>query len=657
MKSGSKIIFAFTAALILGSCTKHALPRKDTQSSRDTDIASLQIDGPATINAAECVPYEISLRNSEGEAVAIAEETLVALEGEGFGSFYFDLHCIAEASEAILATGSTSTKIYYLNEAAEKVSFSASVIDHPQWVAYRDITVLPVANLALSDPPVFDFGTAHIGQAILHTFVLTNEGSLDARNIQAQSPNTPFIFDGGTFPGTGGTCQDVLPPEESCTLRLRFTPTNAQTFAGEFKIFWSDGGSEHEIVKNLIGKGTDSGNLETTFGQGGLLTLPLRSRDDRAFSVTTLADGKALVAGSSESNPKGLDFAVVRLTEDGSLDGSFGSGGKTIVSFSPDDDQANALALQSDRKIILAGHASIDGRSLFALLRLEPNGGLDPSFGDAGKVTTPVGNSDAYVTSVAIQSNNSIVVAGYAQSGTLADVALVRYQPEGSLDPGFGNQGKVIIPASLSSSYATKIVIQGDGKIIVAGYATRESDDFLLIRLQPDGSLDRSFGNNGFVFTDIQSSIDHAYGVALQKDGKVVTVGSRLIEGRFEWVATRHLSNGNLDRSMNRRGIVTIPMGNAQAEARSVDIQPDGRLLLSGFAVGPEGTEDFAVVRLTASGEIDRTFGENGKALIPMGTATDRAYDAELDAWGRIVVAGDTFNGLNYDFAVLRLLP
>ena len=184
----------------------------------------------------------------------------------------------------------------------------------------------------------------------------------------------------------------------------------------------------------------------------------------------------------------------------GTLDAGFGNDGEFVTSVGGDLDIANAVAMQGKRRLVVAGSTFSGTDNDFALVRYRRDGSLDLAFGGDGKVITPIGGND---TAVAVQDDARIIAAGYSFNGADNDFALVRYLPDGELDPSFGIGGKVITHFG-GDDVAQGVVIQADGKIVVAGYSSNGStSDFALARYNPDGSLDSSFGGEGKVTTDI----------------------------------------------------------------------------------------------------------------------------------------------------------
>jgi uncharacterized delta-60 repeat protein len=298
-----------------------------------------------------------------------------------------------------------------------------------------------------------------------------------------------------------------------------------------------------------------------------------------------------VVAGSSFVNGLS-DFALARYNTDGSLDTSFGTGGMVLTDFNNgNNDVANALAIQKDGKIILAGFSNAigsDGFLLaadFALARYNTDGSLDTSFGIGGKLLTnfifigaPSNGGDDAANAVAIQTDGKIVAAGFFKlpvggTGlpTGGGFALASYNTDGSLDPSFGSGGNVItvFSGNGSSDVANGIAIQSDGKIVAAGVSlVNGSDEFALARYDTDGSLDPSFGIEGKVLTDFgNGSNDAAKAVVIQADDKIVAAGSAGSVSSFSgaFALARYIGIGNTPSPNNNGGGCSI-VGSVETE-------------------------------------------------------------------------------------------
>jgi uncharacterized delta-60 repeat protein len=396
------------------------------------------------------------------------------------------------------------------------------------------------------------------------------------------------------------------------------------------------------------------GDLDPTFGNGGIVITrgPNFNALDTAAGMAIQPDGKIVVVGDGTLGVTTWDFAVVRYNPDGSLDTSFGGTGIVHTPVGNSHDQATSVAIQADGKIVVAGvicngvgNCSGLGTSI-AVVRYNPNGSLDISFNGTGIVVTSVGGSRDGAFSLAIQTDGKIVVAGTSFHNPNSDIAIVRYNPNGSLDTTFGGIGKIIIPNGNNGGNNPSMQIQADGKVVVVGSSYNGSEyDFRLFRYQTDGSPDTSFNGTGNVI----SSAVAATGLAIQPDGKMVVVGSSSDSNVGSGFAVvRYHSNGSLDTSFGGTGKISVPI---DGSAASVGIQADGKIVV--VCNGNNPVTGFAVFRLNPNGSLDTTFNGTGKVTTRLqGYVIALAIQAD----GKIVVAGGTDDQLYdfYDFVVVR---
>jgi uncharacterized delta-60 repeat protein len=262
------------------------------------------------------------------------------------------------------------------------------------------------------------------------------------------------------------------------------------------------------------------GSPDLGFGSEGAAFVDFGGKPHASASAVALQpDGKIVVVGQTWTVDGG--FGVVRFDANGGLDSTFGFSGRVRIGFGTITDAANAVALQADGKIVVAG---VGGSSAdFALARLISDGSLDPSFGSGGKVTTDFGGVDG-AEGVALQADGKIVAAGRGNGR----FALARYNANGTLDTSFNGTGKVTtLFSGQSSSGANALAIEASGRIIAAGSAWVNSrDEFAVARYEQNGALDATFGAGGEVLTSFgASSDDRAQAVAIQTDGKIVVAG------------------------------------------------------------------------------------------------------------------------------------
>jgi uncharacterized delta-60 repeat protein len=393
------------------------------------------------------------------------------------------------------------------------------------------------------------------------------------------------------------------------------------------------------------------GDLDPSFGSAGKVTTDF-GVNDGAGDVGIQPDGKIVAVGSSSG-----DFALARYSLDGSLDSSFGIDGKVTTDFGRDD-AASGIAIQGDGKVVVAGNTGLfGGEADFAVARYNPDGSPDPSFGVAGKVTTDFASGDDLAFDVALQADGKIVVAGRADHTTTRDFALARYDPDGSLDASFGSGGKVTtdFTGGPGVDIALGVTIQGDGKIVAAGWSGPPTN-FALARYNPDGSLDPNFGGGGKLTTDFGSD-DFARDVAIQSDGKIVAAGWSGQPEFRDFALVRYNGDGSLDTGFDGDGTVRTDLfGGTDDLAHSVAIQANGKIVATGSTqasfVAPV-LGGFGLARYTMEGSLDTSFGTGGRMTTDFGPGVDSASGVALQGDGKIVTAGSS--SLR-DFAVARYL-
>jgi uncharacterized delta-60 repeat protein len=377
-----------------------------------------------------------------------------------------------------------------------------------------------------------------------------------------------------------------------------------------------------------------------------------------------------------------LSLAVVALlapllaAQAGDLDPGFGHAGQLLIDFNQSTDLARGVALQPDGKIVVVGQTYTNNdysTEDFAVSRHLPDGTLDPSFGGGdGKVTTDFPGLAAVASSVVVQPDGKIVVAGgaFPLFTFLGDIAVVRYNPDGSLDTGFGGSGIVITNFGTTGSYAFDVALQSDGKIVVAGthfVAFQPSEqssntNFALVRYNGDGSLDTGFGDlGGGTSTDFNGGNDDAFSILVQPDGKLVAVGSAISQtDYYDFAAARYNANGSLDSGFGTGGKVELDFGNHDFDrAHAAALQADGKIVAAGFAISNGGlTQPFALARWNANGTLDSGFDGDGKAEIDFGSFLQAAWDVLVQPDGKIVTAGyPNSEGSDSDFLLARQLP
>jgi len=392
-------------------------------------------------------------------------------------------------------------------------------------------------------------------------------GNIDQANAVAIQPNGQIIAAGSSF-SNSKTVEDFIVARYNAngSLDKRFG-RNGKITTDFFRNVDSisavaiqpDGGILVAGFAQLGGSGgtprvfalaryRNDGNPDTSFGNGGALTTSFGGNFAAVSALMLQPDGKIVVAGTVDFNPdlpgSGLDFALARYNSNGTLDGSFGKGGKVVFDFFGSFDQANSAVLQPDGKIIVVGSASYDSANRdigFALARFNTDGGIDFGFGAGGKQITDFFGAGAKANGVVLQPDGKFVVAGTASDSATrpvaTDIAVARYNSDGSLDSAFGTGGETAIPFPDSATeQGNAVAVLPDGKIIVAGTAFKTFNtppDFALVSYNSDGSL------NGIKTNDIAGGTDEGLAVAIQSDGKVVVAG-RSFRSNFDLTLARY---------------------------------------------------------------------------------------------------------------------
>jgi uncharacterized delta-60 repeat protein len=371
-----------------------------------------------------------------------------------------------------------------------------------------------------------------------------------------------------------------------------------------------------QVARHLANGDPDGG-----FGGGtGVVTTSFNGTDE-GLDVAIDSDDRIVVVGSAAINvgTNFTDFGVVRYLPDGTPDPDFGVGGKVTTDFGVDisgdglpesgADVANAVAIQPDGKIVVAGHAHVPrGVGLgfqndFAVARYLADGTPDPDFGVGGKVTTTLSSETDLGQDVVVQPDGRIVVGGDTNNGD--DFALVRYEPDGrSLDGSF--DGGIVVSDFGGGESIKGLALQPDGRIVAAGSSTAHGDtfDFAVTRYEANGTLDPVFGgalSDHLVTTDTSGDIafghDFAADVTLQADGRIVLVGRNTSDTFSDFTLTRYATDGTLDEAFGTDGILSTDFHGSGEFGADVAVQPDGKIVAAGQTTNGF-TSEFALLRI-----------------------------------------------------------
>ena len=429
------------------------------------------------------------------------------------------------------------------------------------------------------------------------------------------------------------------------------------------------------VVSTVLVPGRSSaapGDLDPSFGTGGVAILPIGVHS-YANAVVIQGDGKILLAGYAYTGGVSGDMMVARLDSLGALDAGFGSGGVVTL---PAGKQsiAYALAIQPDDKIVVAGGVFVAADVYdydFRLARLLPaDGQLDSGFGSGGVVVTPSAGTIG-VTSLALQPDGKILAGGDGKRKVTAarnpnrDFAVLRYLGDGTSDTSFGIGGRVTLSMGKRIDIAKRLLLQPDGRVVLAGYATGPGRGSMVsARLAANGDLDRSFGGGGRRKLRLVTRLEFAEDAALLADGRIVLAGLSLdpsfLIPQASTTLARLTSSGKLDGTFGSGGASTVaPDAGAYHYVRRIALQTDGSIVAAGSAIRGSGSptsSDVLLMRFLPGGALDASFGTGG-AVRTSFTDQDELFAVALQPDGGIVVAGVGLVSGQSRTIVARYLP
>jgi uncharacterized delta-60 repeat protein len=399
------------------------------------------------------------------------------------------------------------------------------------------------------------------------------------------------------------------------------------------------------------------GDLDSSFSSDGWLrTLEVRSADNNylpaaAEDVAVQPDGRIVAVGELIDGTSNWYFGAFRYLPTGELDSSFGEGGWVDTDFASFE-FPHAVALQPDGGIVVAGEGDCRYAMCFVLARYRPDGSLDPGFGEGGIVRTPFGLLHAaHAFDVSIAADGRIVAAGFVQMGGDAQdsshFAVARYLPDGRLDKSFSRDGRATVDFGYGNDIAYAVAHQR-GRIVVAGEGARNhnrtEEDFAFARFRHDGRLDRSFSGDGRRTVNFGGRrFDVAYGLAV-RGRSIISTGSTVVapEKAPSVALTRLTWSGGLAPGFGRRRVRPGPGGGI---GRAVLAAPNGRILVGGRAYSDtsQDASDWALLRYTRGGRLDRSFGGDGIVVTDFGTGEDSVRALTLHD-RRILAAGSIYS-------------
>ncbi len=404
--------------------------------------------------------------------------------------------------------------------------------------------------------------------------------------------------------------------------------------------------------------------LDTTFNTTGYDYFDpgiWQADDDRGYAVEVQSDGKYMVLGRIEDGVNDYGIILLRYNTDGSLDTTFDSDGYVIFS-SSGDDYAEDMKIQSDGKYLVTG-STYNGNSM-VLIRYNTNGSLDTTFSGDGYLEWDILNRGYRGKSIAVQSDGKIIVAGWGEhvNPGYEDMRMWRYNSDGTADTSFGSSGRVYSyrpGGGTGDTFGEEVQIQSDGKILVTGYTETTSSDFDMVvwRYTSSGALDTTFNTTGYYIFDSGNGSDYGRSMQVQSDGKYVITGTMRDSRPYNSLAIWRLtSSGALDTTFNTTGYVAYydAVDIKAAFGRSIKVQSDGKYLIAGNSYNHDAIQKnyMTIFRFDTDGSIDTTFNSDGFVI---GAQSANAESILIQPGGKYVAVGYVPSGGN-DIAIWRYL-
>lgn len=412
--------------------------------------------------------------------------------------------------------------------------------------------------------------------------------------------------------------------------------------------------------------GAPGGELDATFGENGRLTIHL-SEHSVGWPIAQQPDGRLLVGGATLSDGV-ADFVVVRLNADGSRDNSFGTNGVVTVDFFGLEDVATNFAVQPDGKIVAAGWTDVgpvDVNYDFALVRLNPDGTVDNSFGinADGRVTLDLGGGDESISGMVLLDNGQIVVTGISDVGGDYDAVFARFNADGSLDATFGTNasipGTTLVDSNGSHDQPFWLTRLLDGKFIGCGLSgptpySAIGGDMFATRVNADGSVDAGYGVNGVAIVETPANLGMGIGltcVALEDgSGNTVLAGFNGDPGMADLALARLGENGTPVTTFGNGGQTSIDLGGTEI-VQTIVLLSDGSLGLTGLTQTLDDNipSDMYVARVDPdTGSLDPAFGNDGVTIVDFGVGGEPSMAEGLglieQADGKLVALGTSFS-------------
>lgn len=361
-----------------------------------------------------------------------------------------------------------------------------------------------------------------------------------------------------------------------------------------------------------------------------------------------------------------LMWSALSHGQAGALDASFGGGdGLVTTSFFPNHSSFGFdLAIQDDGKIVVAGvDENVSHFSSVVVVRYGLDGMLDPTFNGSGKLIVSLQNTQGFLRSMALQPDQKILLLITYQENNETGIAIHRLLPDGSPDLTFNGTGSITHTFMATYTSGNDIILQPDGSILVCGYygfLNDVNEHVFVMRFTPEGQPDDTFGIHGVFSSTIGETYSDLYTMQLQEDGRILCAGFTVLNGSEEFMALRLTADGNPDFSYSDDGVAIASFSNQDDRAYSLQIQPDGKAVLAGSAYNFfTSTTSFALARFDTDGELDPDFNGDGMNLYTISGYADLATSLVLQPDGKMIMGGYVHSNVNggSDMAIMRVLP
>jgi len=395
------------------------------------------------------------------------------------------------------------------------------------------------------------------------------------------------------------------------------------------------------------------GTLDPSFSADGKLTASLTTANNTASAIAVQPDSKIIVAGSVV-NTADADFGVTRYNPDGTLDLTFNTTGKALADFNNTFDHCSGMVVQTDGKIVLGGYTDNGNGFDYALARFNSNGTPDATFGIGGKKTAHLGTT-AFANAMALQADGKILIAGFASGPSSNLLTVARFLTDGASDTDFGNGGKIMVPVGADAAIANAIAVQPDQKIVVAGQVMNGALlhwESLLSRFNPDGTPDVDFGEQGHAVVQAPAKDYMVNAIAIQPDGKIITAGvTSTSPATSKTTLARYLPDGTLDLGFAQDGIGIVSLGALANQPKSV-VLLEGKIIVGG-SLKLGNADRFALASFEMNGLPSTAFGDNGVTTTTVGLQ-DGINAIAVCPDGKIAACGVSFSATVSQFAVAR---